>query len=298
MLHPDFHLILWNTETGSERSIYLQQLEDRKAPTVNDVYSVAISPDAHHVISGGAHGCLRLWDLDSAHEIHRWFELRSDIGAINSVAFSPDGRLVAAVGTNGLSVLDLDTRTELHRFPGGFAWFNQLAFSADSQHLLCGSFSTSKLIDVETGLIYCEFEGYTGVEGVALSTDGALALFGCEDGSLHLWDVQSRLELRQWHHGSRVREEGIILSISHNSRRTITHLKSKRTSVAFSPNGLYALSGAFQDKTMCLWDINSGREVCRFMHDDDVVRVAFLPDDLHALSACWTGSVYLWKLPL
>jgi WD40 repeat protein len=53
-------------------------------------------------------------------------------------------------------------------------------------------------------------------------------------------------------------------------------------SVAFSPDGNYALSGSW-DKTLKLWEVNSGAEIRSFAgHTDDVNSVAFSPDGRYA----------------
>jgi hypothetical protein len=71
-------------------------------------------------------------------------------------------------------------------------------------------------------------------------------------------------------------------------------------SVAFSPDGRYALSGSGWpqgDKTMRLWDVASGREVRRFEgHTDQVHAVAFSPDGRRALSGGWDRTMRLWDV--
>ena len=68
-------------------------------------------------------------------------------------------------------------------------------------------------------------------------------------------------------------------------------------SVAFSPDGRYALSGS-RDKTVKLWDIQSGAEIRTFKgHSDHVSSVAFSPDGRYALSAGSDDkSVKLWDI--
>ena len=58
------------------------------------------------------------------------------------------------------------------------------------------------------------------------------------------------------------------------------------TSVAFSPDGRYVLTGSWDD-TAKLWDTATGREIRTFKgHSGDVVSVAFSPDGRYVL----TGS--------
>jgi len=69
-------------------------------------------------------------------------------------------------------------------------------------------------------------------------------------------------------------------------------------SVSFSPDGHYALSGS-NDRTMRLWDIESGKEIRQFQgHTGDVESVSFSPDGRYALSGAEYGdyTIRLWEI--
>ncbi len=67
-------------------------------------------------------------------------------------------------------------------------------------------------------------------------------------------------------------------------------------SVAFSPDGRYALSGSY-DKTMKLWDVSSGQAVRTFSgHSHYVSSVAFSPDGRYALSGSYDKTMKLWDV--
>ena len=67
-------------------------------------------------------------------------------------------------------------------------------------------------------------------------------------------------------------------------------------SVAFSPDGCYALSGS-EDKTLKLWDVNRGNCLRTFIGHSDYVRsVAFSPDGRYALSGSEDQTLKLWDI--
>src|SRR5262249_14614689 len=67
--------------------------------------------------------------------------------------------------------------------------------------------------------------------------------------------------------------------------------------VALSSDGCRALSGS-QDRTVRLWDTDTGKEACPTMkgHTEVISSVAFLPDGTRALSACWDKTIRIWDL--
>jgi WD40 repeat protein len=56
---------------------------------------VAISPDGRRVLSGSDDQTVRLWDVNTAKELHRFAGHR---GRVWGVAFSPDGRFALSCG--------------------------------------------------------------------------------------------------------------------------------------------------------------------------------------------------------
>ncbi len=67
-------------------------------------------------------------------------------------------------------------------------------------------------------------------------------------------------------------------------------------SVAFAPDGTKALSASY-DRTVRLWDINSGKELLKLEgYPAAVMGVAFLPDGQSCVSCCSDGTVHFRSL--
>ena len=91
---------VWNTTDGTP----VARLEGHR----ECVFSLVISPDGQHLASGDLLGCIRHWqlgdgwnpvrELDAGLLHTRKEDFLADVGGVRSLAFSPDGHLLAAGG--------------------------------------------------------------------------------------------------------------------------------------------------------------------------------------------------------
>jgi WD40 repeat protein len=121
----------------------------RRIKVDSTVRSVAFSPDGHYVLTGTgeaadpdwginpANSLMILWNIGTGEEIHRY---RHSMTALNSLAFSPDGRTAIAVASDHLIIVwDVETGQVLRYLRGHSSWITDVAFSSDGAHLLTGS---------------------------------------------------------------------------------------------------------------------------------------------------------------
>jgi WD40 repeat protein len=211
---------------------------------------------------------------------------------VRDLAFSPDGRYLAAAGDlltgvrqgrgrgRGEAWLwNLASGRPQHRFRGFTGIINCLAFSPDGRWLLAGLADGSlTLWNTETG----EVVRRVGVHGdevrsVAISPDGALALSASSDPAVKLWDLKR----------------------GRHVRNLAGHRFGVRT-VAFSPDGARAYSGG-DDQTIRVWDPASGDQL-GFLdggvrgikaHLGMVKSLAVLPDGRALSGAFWDGAPHI-----
>jgi WD40 repeat protein/tRNA A-37 threonylcarbamoyl transferase component Bud32 len=176
--------------------------------------------------------CHRVWDLADGRLV---LDLPTDDPGA-SVAFSPDGRRLAA-GREGraIGIYELATGREVARLEG-VPDLSLIAFHPLGRLLAASSWADRavEVRNLETGAITSTLRHPVGVHGLAWSPDGATLAAGCGDHHIYLWDaVTSRLRA--------------VLK-GHNA--LVTHL-------TFHPSDDLLISGGWDD-TIRLWQPSTG----------------------------------------
>jgi WD40 repeat protein len=284
-----------------------------------------------------------LWDVATVRLVRT---LEGHIGWVQSVAFAPDGRLLAAV-SNAKTVWlwDAPTGAPLRKLDGDIdrvlrvdfapdrrllyplrrpgAFFKKkadesVAFSPDGRLLAFASGDDAVQLwdvrDVQSGRFVRMLEGYTGsVLSVAFSPDGRLLASASDDNTVRLWDAQTGALLRTLEeHTDEVTSvafspDGCLLASGSYDKtirlrdgqtgallRTLEGHTGPVESVAFAPDGRLLASGSW-DKTVRLWDAQTGALLRTLEgHTQDVTSVAFSPDG--RLLASGSGDIQLWRV--
>ncbi|MDZ8030324.1 NB-ARC domain-containing protein [Nostoc sp. DedSLP04] len=196
--------------------------------------------------------------------------------SISSVAFSPNGKLLATGDADGKTYLwQVDDGKLLFTCIGHSSWVKSVAFSPDGQTLASGSDDqTVKLWDVPDGKCLKTLQGHSNwVRSVAFSPDGQTLASGSEDQTVKLWNV---------HIGK------CLITLQGNTNRIM--------SVAFSPDGQTLASGS-EKQTVKLWDVRNG-ECLKILqgHSNWVRSVAFSPDGETLATGSDDQTVKLWDV--
>jgi WD40 repeat protein len=282
------------------------------------IIHLALSPNGKRLLTAGADGSARYWDIATGKEIHR---LMSGRGQVYGAAFSPDGRKLLTSGEDGLiHVWDAGTGKELKQLRGHTANVVGVAVSPDGRLVVSAGWDrTLRLWNFDTGEMMGTLKGHTdSLMGVAFSPNGKLIASWGSDRTVRLWDVKEQKEVRRLEgHSEMVRAAAFsadgsrLLSGSiggNGSLRlwevttgkallTISNIRGGVHGLAISADVRQALSGGGAGLVQ-LWNLESGKEINALKgHGSAVTDAAFLARGRTALSVSGNGKIRLWGLP-
>jgi WD40 repeat protein len=195
------------------------------------------------------------------------------IGAVCSVTFSPDGKCLAASDYNGMIRLwQVSNGKQLATFKGHTRLTFSLNFSLDGRILYSASHDeTIRVWDVQTGRCLTASRNDPNVLWSYLSSDHQTLVAANDDHSF---------ALRNFH--------------TNEDSHTFDGHSTNIYSINCSSDNRFVASSA--DKTVKLWDRQTGECLRILEHDDQVYYVAFSPDDCILASGCANCRISLWNV--
>jgi WD40 repeat protein/predicted Ser/Thr protein kinase len=240
------------------------------------VYPVAFSPDGRWIASGAWDETVRLWDAATGEACASL----PQHGIVHDLAYGPDGTWLvsATLADSRLRIWDVATarlRREIE-VPDGRLRFVKVR--PDGRRLV----ATTSPLDVSAVQVY-----YLHVCDVA---NGRL-LFSAEGKGLAYSPDGRWLAVRD------VDRKGIVLldADTHQPAARFPGHQAELFSASFSPDSRQ-LASCGLDRTVRVWQIDSGAYRELRGHTDDVFAVAFHPDGTRLASAGRDRAVWLWDL--
>jgi RNA polymerase sigma factor (sigma-70 family) len=234
------------------------------------VHAVAFAAGGKAIATAGADGTVRIWDASTGTQLHKLAQPGTPV----ALAFSPDGRTLAALSTGqgGAAVL-WDTGT------GKMVWRNveraagshgAIAFSGDGRRVATALGGSTTMIDAGTGKLFFLFRFAGGKRSaLAFSPDGKLLVSGSGTNIYQMDAAVGRLTKR-W------RGRGDI--------RSLTFLPTG-TRVAVVDGG----------KGVRLTDINNGQEQTSYEGKASIRALALSPDGKRAATTLAHCYRHKWQ---
>jgi WD40 repeat protein len=245
------------------------------------VTHITFAPDGKTLAAADSEGVIRLWDKASGSPVRVLpYEPEGPIRVVESLAWSPDGKIIAA-GSYGKIVLWDSAAGSVQRTFDGIRGADDLAFSPDGSVIASvAADETVELRDAATGKLLRSF-GHEPAEdwelfevrSPAFSPDGSLLAAGFTDGTIKIWRTGDGREAF-----------------------TLAGHSDLVASLAFSADGKKLVSGSW-DGGVFLWNAAAGTLLRNLgAHDDDVIRVAFSPDGKSAYSVSTDLAIVRWDM--
>jgi len=282
---------------------------------LEDVTSVAFSPDGQQIVTGSWDQTAKVWEAASGREL---LTLKGHSAPIWCVVFSPDGRQIVTGSWDGTAnVWEAASGRVILTLKGHSAPIRSVAFSPDSQSIATGSWDqTAKLWESASGRLLRTLEGTNGnVGSVAFSPDSRRIVTGLGDRTAKVWEAASGRELFTLKgHGHQVR----AVAFSPNGQRIVTGSDDQTAKVweaatgtnmltlkghgaevycvAFSPDGQRIVTGG-GDNTAKVWETASGRELLTLKgHSAPIWSVVFSPDGQQIVTGSWDQTAKVWAV--
>lgn len=235
---------------------------------------------------------------------------------INSVAYSPDGRLLAtAVEGQKVVVREVSTKKVTAILKGHTSAVTCVAFSPDGKTLATSSRDqTVRLWDASDGQEREALRGHAGeIFAVAFCPDGKTLASAGDDRVVRLWDPVSARDvgtlpghtasvraLAFSHDGTSLASAGVDRGVrlwdvsTRAPRGVLTGHSGAIRALAFAPDGQTLASGG-DDNAITLWDVAHTRQPKTLRgHNDAVTCLAFAPGGRALASGSADATIMLW----
>jgi WD40 repeat protein/transcriptional regulator with XRE-family HTH domain len=311
---------IWDATTGE---VLLSGNLGHSVPPID----IAFSPDGKLAVTGGNDQKANVWDTTTGRIL---YTLSGHTQAIIGVAFSPDGTHVATASSDGTArIWDVMPAKEILFIP--FAnpeinWNGWLSYNADGTRILTDyTDSNARIWDAVSGKELMQLGGFTADTGAvqpSYSPDGKLVAAGNGDIKIFVWDAQTGEQrttlvgFEGWARHTAFSPDGTRLASANSNDGTkaskivgtvtIWDLASAKvlltmqtsphgtTSVAYSPDGKYLISGDW-DANGIIWDANTGKKLFTLPDQSWVTAVSYSPDGKLVATGDFNGIVTLWN---
>ncbi|SPQ24569.1 588fc70a-b4d3-47e8-93fb-448cc0a0d845 [Thermothielavioides terrestris] len=256
----------WEVATGQ----YLQTVKESS----DSGRATAFSPDRQSVAFATGQPFFKTIEVRKLAAAHLGQTLKGHRGFVNSLAFSPDSRLLASASDdNTVRVWVLATGTCRWTLDGHRGRVTSVAFSPDSRQLASGSDdNTIRIWVLGTGRRRLTLRGHGGtVKAVVFSPlhDSRLLASASADRTVKLWDVAQG-----------------------DCKQTLEGHGDTVIAAAFSPHARLVAS-ASADKTVKVWDPVTGACLRTLEGHSDTVSCVAFPSDLGLVTAAAKSSLAL-----
>jgi len=287
------------------------------------VWSVVLTQDGRHVISGGQDATVRLWDIQTGKLVHTFI---GHEGPVYGLVATSDGRRIFSVSDRDFAVRvwDVEAGTALNTLTPNSLHTNSIAITPDDCYVITGGDDgKDRVWDIGHSVMARIREQGAGVFSIAVSPNGAYLVSGSKralgrDPTGILWlrdlDTGALLHTLHGHKGNVTRlvftpESRFMISGGQDGdvhiwdvdSGTLLNTLSGHTSAILllwvSHDGRYLVTGA-NDCTIRVWQMHGGVLLRTLDHTDNVHSLAMSCDGRQLVAGTLEGELFVWDFPL
>ena len=309
--YPDGTLTSWDLTTRqSVRQLHPLQTSNAYLP---NGYKFIFSPDTSLVaISNG--NTINIVDTQTGQQIIQ--PLIGNANEIGDMAFSPDGKMLASVGSDGVALWDLVGRQSLGQILADHGG-SSMSLSHDGKMLASDNGPSVIIWNIATHkpIEQLGSGNELAFNPVAFSPDGKILAAGNGQG-MTLWDVATGKLIGMPLSGfdqtfsTAFSPDGKILAFDSSTTILLWNAQTHQRigeplkgdmgvvdSMAFSPDGkIFAAGGALNPIRM--WEVATWQPICQPMmgHSDAVYSIVFSPNGKILASSSEDGTIIFWDI--
>ncbi len=300
--------LVWDVASG----MIVQKIRGHTRGKFTGVVNARFHPDGNQVVTRGMDELLRFWPLGRDPECRTLFA--GGGRDVRSLAFSPDGKLLASGGWDNKVLIHDQQDTQALPTPL-FGDYSSLAFSPDGKHLAGGAGHSAKAHVWEVATkkkLYTISRTGAMIQCVDYSPDGTILAVSGSDQKISFHDAKTGTELRRidtqtftFQFAFHPNKE--LLAVTGHLKLLIFNWKTgvkvlEKTvqkslfSIAYSPDGKHLIvSGPTDD--VVVYDAQSGEIAYQLEgHIGMITAAIFSPDGKRAITGALDQKVKIWDV--
>jgi WD40 repeat protein/serine/threonine protein kinase len=258
------------------------------------VHGVAFHPNNRWLVTVSPKGTLQVWDVLTKQLVYT-----SNVAGTSCVAFSPDGKWLAAGSFGHLRIWDVTTWMLRYDFPTGDV-VQAVSFHPTKNQLAAATGKTVSIWELEHGVERTILRGHTNfLLAAQYHPNGTLLASAGFEGEINVWNLEvpqptQVLSAHIFPSSAWPALTNVWLWVVKSGLRHLHGHKGRVSCIAFSPNGKYLISAGV-DGMIHRWEVATGQRRSEALgRSGQVHTLVFQPDGTQFASAGSDATIRVW----